>query len=96
MDYTRYEVVITMMDDECNNSTSIIDVDTRKTFNSAKSLAQRTVQNLISGKWNRELNGVNFVYVAAHPYNNEGEYDCDAPYFDSGYYKRVNNKWIKA
>lgn len=90
-----YEVFINMMDEACNNSIDCINLCGCTNYPLAKKEVLKTIKRLQKGEYNDSLQGIQYVYISAIPYNDN--YDCIAGLAQdiiTRYYKRVNDRWV--
>ena len=90
-----YEIFIHKMDEACNNSVDCISVCGCTTLPLAKKEVAKTIKRLQKGEYNDSLQGIQYVYISAIPYDDN--YDCIAGLAQdiiTCYYKRVSNRWV--
>ena len=73
MEVQHYEVSIVVMDNQCNNSVSYIDICSCRTKAEAQKATKKAIRDLQAGRYNSCLKGVNYVYVNVIPYSED---DC--------------------
>ena len=90
----QYDILIIAMDDQCNSSVDGIDIDTCTTKVEAQKIVKKAINDLMAGKYNYSLKGINYAYVTALPYDEDGNCLLGLVWsYASKFFKRVGEKW---
>lgn len=94
MKVQNYEVMVIAMDDACSNSVNVITVCQYSTKTEAQKEAMKAEKKLKAGKYNCCLKSINYAYVNAIPYDEDGDCLLGLAWdYASKYYQRVGEKW---
>lgn len=90
----HYEVSIVVMDNQCNNSVSYIDICNCSTKAKAQKAAEKAINDLKAGKYNSYLKDANYAYINALPYDEDGDCLIGLAWdYASKFFKRTGEKW---